>query len=80
MTGFEDFNLSAFNKRAADLRAHGYTVENPAEHRVVNGADWVDYIAYDLTRLDLCGQVAVLPAGRIQKAHDSKCTSLARSA
>jgi hypothetical protein len=61
MTGFEDFNFPAFNKMAADLRARGYVVENPAEHGVVEGADWADYLAYDLTRLGLCGQVAVLP-------------------
>jgi len=61
MTGFEDFNFPAFNAMAAELRARGYVVENPAEHGVVDGADWADYMAYDLTRLGLCGQVAVLP-------------------
>ncbi|EJZ58512.1 hypothetical protein I1A_002840 [Pseudomonas fluorescens R124] len=61
MTGFEDFNFPAFNKMAADLRGRDYVVENPAEHGVVDGADWADYMAYDLTRLGLCGQVAVLP-------------------
>ena len=61
MTGFEDFNFPAFNKMAAELRARGYAVENPAEHGVVDGADWVDCMAYDLTRLGLCGQVAALP-------------------
>ncbi|WP_085708324.1 MULTISPECIES: DUF4406 domain-containing protein [unclassified Pseudomonas] len=61
MSGFEDFNFPAFNKMAADLRARGYVVENPAEHGVVDGVDWADYMAYDLTRLGLCGQVAVLP-------------------
>jgi hypothetical protein len=61
MTGFEDFNFPAFNKMAADLRAKGYIVENPAEHGVVVDAEWRDYMAYDLTRLGLCGLVAVLP-------------------
>ncbi|MEX3772505.1 DUF4406 domain-containing protein [Pseudomonas sp. MYb118] len=61
MTGFEDFNFPAFNKMAADLRARGYLIENPAEHGVVASAEWADYVAYDLTRLGLCGQVAVLP-------------------
>ncbi|KIQ56458.1 DUF4406 domain-containing protein, partial [Pseudomonas fluorescens] len=61
MTGFEDFNFPAFNAMAAELRARGYQVENPAEHGVVTDADWADYMAYDLTRLGLCGQVAVLP-------------------
>ncbi|WP_458368748.1 DUF4406 domain-containing protein [Pseudomonas mandelii] len=61
MTGFEDFNFPAFNKMAAELRAQGYVVENPAEHGVVDGADWADYMAYDLTRLGLCGMIALLP-------------------
>jgi hypothetical protein len=61
MTGFEDFNFPAFNKMAADLRALGYVVENPAEHGVIEHADWSDYMAYDLTRLGLCGKVALLP-------------------
>lgn len=67
MTGFEDFNFPAFNKMAADLRARGYVVENPAEHGVVDVADWADYMAYDLTRLGLCGQVAVLPGWQNSK-------------
>jgi hypothetical protein len=61
MTGFEDFNFPAFHKMAADLRARGYVVENPAEHGVVEGADWADHMAYDLTRLGLCGMIALLP-------------------
>lgn len=61
MTGLEDFNFPAFNAMAAKLRARGYQVENPAEHGVVDDADWADYMAYDLTRLGLCGMVAVLP-------------------
>ena len=67
MTGIEDFNFPAFNKMAAELRARGYMVENPAEHGVVAGAEWADYMAYDLTRLGLCGQVAVLPGWECSK-------------
>jgi hypothetical protein len=61
MTGFEDFNFPAFDKMAADLRARGYTVENPADHGLVADAEWADYMAYDLTRLGLCGMIALLP-------------------
>ncbi|VVP79033.1 DUF4406 domain-containing protein [Pseudomonas fluorescens] len=61
MTGIENFNFHAFNDMAAKLRARGYVVENPAEHGVVEGAEGGDYMAYDLTRLGLCGMVAVLP-------------------
>lgn len=61
MTGIEDFNYPAFNAVADQLRALGYEVENPADHGIVEGATWADYLAYDLTRLGLCGVVALLP-------------------
>ena len=61
MTGIEDFNYPAFNAVADQLRALGYEVENPADHGIVEGAAWADYLAYDLTRLGLCGVVALLP-------------------
>lgn len=67
MTGIEDFNYPAFNAMAERLRAAGYDVENPADHGTVDGADWADYMAYDLTRLGLCGQVAVLPGWESSK-------------
>lgn len=61
MTGIEDFNYPAFNDIADRLRAQGYQVENPADHGIVPGAEWADYMAYDLTRLGLCGVIALLP-------------------
>ena len=61
MTGIEDFNYTAFNAVAALLRDKGYEVENPADHGIVEGAQWADYMAYDLTRLGLCGVIALLP-------------------
>jgi len=61
MTGLKDFNYPAFNAAADALRAQGYQVENPADHGIVPGAEWADYMAYDLTRLGLCGVIALLP-------------------
>ena len=61
MTGIADFNYPAFNAVADQLRAKGYEVENPADHGIVEGAQWADYMAYDLTRLGLCGMIALLP-------------------
>jgi len=61
MTGIEDFNFPAFNAAAEALRAAGYIVENPADHGLVEGADWADYLAYDLTRLGLCDTIYLLP-------------------
>lgn len=45
MTGFEDFNFPAFNAMAARLRSRGFVVENPADHAIVEGAQWADYMA-----------------------------------
>ncbi|WP_268795950.1 DUF4406 domain-containing protein [Pseudomonas libanensis] len=61
MTGIADFNYPAFNAAADQLRARGYEVENPADHGIVESAQWTDYMAYDLTRLGLCGVIALLP-------------------
>lgn len=61
MTGIVDFNYPAFNAVADQLRALGYEVENPADHGIVEGAQWADYMAYDLTRLGLRGVIALLP-------------------
>ncbi|WP_460128160.1 DUF4406 domain-containing protein [Pseudomonas sp. S3_A09] len=46
---------------AARLRARGFVVENPVDQAIVEGAQWADYMAYDLTRLELCGVIALLP-------------------
>lgn len=61
MTDLTDFNYPAFNSVADRLRALGYEVENPADHGNVEGAQWTDYMAYDLTRLGLCGVIDLLP-------------------
>lgn len=61
MTGIADYNFPAFNAAAAMLRAKGWLVENPAEHSLADGLEWADYMAYDLTRLGLCGAVYLLP-------------------
>lgn len=61
MTGIPDFNFQAFNAEAAKLREVGFQVENPAEHGIWEGAEWQDYLRYDLTRLALCDQIHLLP-------------------
>lgn len=40
MTGIADFNYPAFNAVADQQRTHGYEVENPADHGIVEGAQW----------------------------------------
>jgi len=61
MTGLPEFNFPAFNAAAAMLRAQGLHVENPAEHGIVDGADWADYLHYDLGRLATCSEIHLLP-------------------
>lgn len=60
MTGYEDYNFPAFNAAAEKLRAEGWTVHNPADHGAVEGASWEDYMAYDLTKVGLCGAMYML--------------------
>lgn len=61
MTGLPDFNYPAFHAAAAELRSQGLHVENPAEHGTVAGAEWSDYLRYDIGRLATCGAIYLLP-------------------
>ncbi|HHG5178101.1 TPA: DUF4406 domain-containing protein [Pseudomonas aeruginosa] len=61
MTGYKDFNFPAFNAQAEKLRGLGYHVENPAEHGIVDGAEWQDYLRYDIGRLSTCEAIFLLP-------------------
>lgn len=61
MTGLPDFNFPAFNAEAAILRAQGLTVINPAEHGIVDGADWGDYLRHDIAGLVSCERIHLLP-------------------
>lgn len=61
MTGLPEFNFPAFNAKAAELRAQGWHVENPAEHGHVEGADWGDYLRYDISRIATCEAIFLLP-------------------
>lgn len=61
MTGIVDYNFPAFNALAAAMRADGWHVENPAEHGIVEGADWADYLRHDITRIATCDTIVLLP-------------------
>lgn len=61
MTGLPDLNFPAFNAEAAMLRAKGLTVINPAEHGIVAGAEWADYLRHDLAGLMSCERIHLLP-------------------
>lgn len=61
MTGLPDFNYPAFNAAAAALRAQGVDAINPADHGIVPGATWEDYLRADLVQLATCEAVYFLP-------------------
>jgi hypothetical protein len=63
MTGYKDFNHPAFHAKAAELRAAGEDVINPAEHDSEIGTDqpWDTYLRRDLILLaESCDQIVLL--------------------
>lgn len=60
MTGLPDFNFPAFHAEADVLRAQGLTVINPAEHGIVEGAEWADYLRHDIAGLVSCERIHLL--------------------
>ena len=65
MTGIPEFNYPAFNAVAAELRAKGIDVRNPAENDG-GGADksWDFYIRLALKQLLECDEILMLPGWR----------------
>lgn len=61
MTGRPDYNYPAFNQVAAQLRAAGYHVENPAENPVPPCGSWLGYMRLALAQLVTCDKVVALP-------------------
>ena len=60
MTGQPDFNRPAFNAKAAELRALGHEVVNPAELPEIPGGTWADYLKRDLPLLLTCEAIYML--------------------
>jgi len=61
MTGLPEYNFPAFNEAAEALRAQGETVYNPADHGLVEGALWDDYLRFDIGNLVKCESIYLLP-------------------
>ncbi len=61
MTGLPEFNFPLFDAEAARLRSLGYDVVNPAEHGIIDGYEWADYMKLDIPQLITCDTVALLP-------------------
>lgn len=61
MTGLPEFNFPAFRAAAEQLKAAGYEAVNPADHGVIDGYTWADYMRLDIAQLVGCDAVALLP-------------------
>lgn len=61
MTGLPDLNVHAFNHAAAQLRALGYEVVNPAEINPDQHLTWAQCMRADIKALCDCDAVATLP-------------------
>ena len=64
MTGYPDLNRAAFNAKAAELRAQGHEVVNPAEMPEIPGGTWADYMRADLKVMLDCEAIYLLPGWR----------------
>lgn len=60
MTGYDQLNYPAFMKAAADLRAAGYDVVNPAEINAVHPQCWETCMRADIQQLMTCDGIAYL--------------------
>lgn len=64
MSGLPDFNYPAFHTAAAQLRAEGYHVENPAENPAPACGTWLAYMRMALAQVATCDAVCMLPGWR----------------
>ena len=64
MSGLPEFNYPAFNAVAAELRAQGHHVENPAENPIPPCGSWLGYMRMALAQLATCDAVYILPGWR----------------
>ena len=60
MSGLPDLNYPAFNAKAAELRAQGHHVENPAENPAPACGSWQGYMRMAIKQLATCDTVQLL--------------------
>lgn len=61
MTGKPHHNFPAFNAMADLMREAGWTVVNPADHGMIDGASYRDYLRFDVGNLSQCDHIVLLP-------------------
>ena len=73
MTGLPDNNYPAFHAMAAELRAAGYEVENPAENPPPACGTWAGWMRLGIAQLVKCDGIFLLTGW-----HKSKGASIER--
>ena len=61
MSGLPDLNYPAFHAKAAELRAAGHHVENPAENPAPPCGSWQGYMRLAIAQLVTCDAIHLLP-------------------
>lgn len=64
MSGWPELNYPAFHAMAAQLRAAGHHVENPAENHPPHCQSWLGYMRLAVAQLATCDAVIMLPGWR----------------
>lgn len=73
MTGLPEFNYPAFHAKAAELRALGYEVRNPAENDGEStGKPWAFYMRLGLRSLLDCDEIHFLPGWRASRGANAE--------
>jgi hypothetical protein len=67
MTGFPGLNFPAFHAAAAEWRAKGWHVENPAEINADPTAGWHECMRADIARLVTCNAIYLLPGWKLSR-------------
>lgn len=61
MSGLPESNYPAFHAKAAELRAAGCHVENPAENPAPHCGSWLGYMRMAIAQMAHCDAVVMLP-------------------
>lgn len=61
MTGLPEFNFPAFHAAAAQLRALGFEVENPAENPTPECGTWLAYMRMAVKQVATVDGIVLLP-------------------
>ncbi|QKV52621.1 DUF4406 domain-containing protein [Comamonas antarctica] len=67
MSGLPELNYPAFNAKAAELRARGWHVENPAENPAPPCGTWQGYMRMSLWQLMTCEAIYLMPGWAASK-------------